>query len=98
MHTKGFRAVGNGVPFSNPFPNPKQVSVPDTNKSIARGVFELARLHTREAWLCWYPAVWGACVAAGTQGINLDLSQFVCVLFGIWSSVTATHCLFCTFK
>ncbi|KAI4088536.1 MAG: hypothetical protein L6R37_008180 [Teloschistes peruensis] len=25
-------------------------------RDVKRGVFELARLHTREAWLCWYPA------------------------------------------
>lgn len=42
--------------------------------------------------------VWGACLAAGTQDITLNYSQFVQVLFGIWSSVTVTHCAFCTFK
>ena len=25
-------------------------------RNLTRGVWELARLHTREAWLCWYPA------------------------------------------
>lgn len=25
-------------------------------RNVTRGVWELARLHTREAWLCWYPA------------------------------------------
>ena len=27
-----------------------------SSRNLARGVWELARLHTREAWLCWYPA------------------------------------------
>jgi hypothetical protein len=26
------------------------------NRDVARGVWELARLHTKESWLCWYPA------------------------------------------
>lgn len=25
-------------------------------RNVTRGVWEMARLHTREAWLCWYPA------------------------------------------
>lgn len=27
-----------------------------STRNVTRGVWELARLHTREAWLCWYPA------------------------------------------
>ena len=27
-----------------------------SSRNVTRGVWELARLHTREAWLCWYPA------------------------------------------
>jgi hypothetical protein len=27
-----------------------------SNRNLRKGVWELARLHTREAWLCWYPA------------------------------------------
>lgn len=27
-----------------------------SNRHIVRGVVELARLHTKESWLCWYPA------------------------------------------
>lgn len=27
-----------------------------SNRHIVRGVLELARLHTKESWLCWYPA------------------------------------------
>lgn len=26
------------------------------SRDLTRGVWELARFHTREAWLCWYPA------------------------------------------
>lgn len=74
---------------------PKQTA---SSRDPARGVWELARLHTREAWLCWYPAVWGACLAAGTRDVNLDVATFARILFGIWSSVTATHCAFCTFN
>lgn len=29
---------------------------PNNPHNVARGVWELARLHTKEAWLCWYPA------------------------------------------
>ncbi len=41
--------------------NEKIEGVPHTedngsNRDVVRGVWELARLHTREAWLCWYPA------------------------------------------
>jgi 4-hydroxybenzoate polyprenyltransferase len=67
-------------------------------RNVLRGVYQLARLHTREAWVCWAPAIWGACVAAGTQDVTMDLRMFVGVLFGIWASVTATHCTFCTFN
>ena len=27
-----------------------------STRNVTRGLWELARLHTREAWLCWYPA------------------------------------------
>lgn len=27
-----------------------------STRNVTRGVWELARLHTREAWLCLYPA------------------------------------------
>lgn len=67
-------------------------------RNVFQGIWELARLHTREAWLCWYPAVWGACVAASTQDTLLDIFSFGRVLFGIWVSITVTHCAFCTFK
>ena len=26
------------------------------SRDVKRAIWELARLHTREAWLCWYPA------------------------------------------
>lgn len=68
------------------------------NRDVFRGVWELSRLHTREAWICWYPAVWGACIAAGTQNVSFDICTFGRILFGIWASVTSTHCTFCTFK
>jgi 4-hydroxybenzoate polyprenyltransferase len=67
-------------------------------RNVARGVLELARLHTRESWLCWYPAIWGSCVAAGMQDVSLEVGSFARLLFGIWASVTATHCTFCTYK
>jgi hypothetical protein len=67
-------------------------------RDVIRAVWELGRLHTREAWLCWYPAIWGACVAAGTREVSLSVQSFTMVLFGIWASVTATHVTFCTFK
>lgn len=28
----------------------------DRSRDVTRGLWELARFHTREAWLCWYPA------------------------------------------
>jgi 4-hydroxybenzoate polyprenyltransferase len=79
-------------------PVPPKGSSLNPNRDVIRGVWELARLHTREAWLCWYPAVWGACVAAGTRDVSLDHYSFARVLFGIWSGVTATHCALCTLK
>lgn len=30
--------------------------IPHNPRNVLRGIWELARLHTREAWLCWYPA------------------------------------------
>ena len=81
---------GKGVAFEDEQPPVK----PD----FVKGVWQLARLHTREAWLCWYPAIWGACIAAGVNEIHLDLSRFAMIIFGIIASVTATHCTFCTFK
>ncbi|KAJ5186083.1 Amidohydrolase 2 [Penicillium cf. griseofulvum] len=77
------------------------MAVSTTQKSshnVSRGIWELARLHTREAWLCWYPAIWGACVAASMRDVSLELAPFLRLLFGIWASVTATHCTFCTFN
>lgn len=70
----------------------------DDRRDFLRGVWELARFHTREAWLCWYPAIWGACVGAGVDQVKLDISEFSLILFGIWASITATHAAFCTFK
>ncbi|KAL9579880.1 MAG: hypothetical protein Q9203_006523 [Teloschistes exilis] len=101
-HEKRRRVRTVQIGKMNPIMEAKPDFTPNNNerktRDVKRGVFELARLHTREAWLCWYPAVWGACLAAGTQDITLDCSQFVQVLFGIWSSVTVTHCAFCTFN
>ena len=28
----------------------------EPNRNLRKGVWKLARLHTKEAWLCWYPA------------------------------------------
>lgn len=30
----------------------------DSGRNVRKGVWQLARLHTKEAWLCWYPAGW----------------------------------------
>lgn len=42
------------------FENKKGVHVQSTpeqsSRNVIRGIWELGRLHTREAWLCWYPA------------------------------------------
>ena len=34
----------------------EKVTDSGSSRDVVRGVWELARLHTREAWLCWYPA------------------------------------------
>lgn len=89
---------------------PPQISA----RNVPKGVWQLARLHTKEAWLCWYPAgwlaicltltsanpliVWGLCLSAGTQDIRLNILEISKILFGIWSSVTVTHCAFCTWE
>ncbi|RMZ77832.1 hypothetical protein DV737_g4177, partial [Chaetothyriales sp. CBS 132003] len=93
MAAKGEKAtlLWNGEAMQNASPQ-------KSKRDLTRGVWELARLHTREAWLCWYPAVWGACLSAGAREIALDRATFCKVLFGIWSSVTATHATFCTFN
>ena len=31
---------------------------PTSTRNVRKGVWQLARLHTKEAWLCWYPAGW----------------------------------------
>jgi 4-hydroxybenzoate polyprenyltransferase len=96
---------------------PVRVNHGARQRNAIRGVWELARLHTKESWLCLCPAgeqisgrrkssrankcndaVWGACLSAGVQNVSLDLAVLGKVLFGIWISVTATHCAFCTFK
>jgi hypothetical protein len=71
---------------------------PSSTRNPIHGVWELARLHTREAWLCWYPCIWGACAAIGTYDASIGLGALGQMLFGIWASVTATHCTFCTWK
>ncbi|RDL32635.1 4-hydroxybenzoate polyprenyltransferase [Venustampulla echinocandica] len=75
-----------------------QTLTKDSKRNVARGIFELGRLHTKEAWLCWYPAVWGACLSAGTQNISLDVFTFARILLGILTSVTASHAALCTFN
>jgi hypothetical protein len=45
--------------LSNEKARPRAVKAPvahGSSRDIVRGIWELARLHTREAWLCWYPA------------------------------------------
>jgi hypothetical protein len=32
------------------------MSAPKSSRNLRKGIWELARLHTKEAWLCWYPA------------------------------------------
>ena len=43
---------------SNNIPNGLSMKAAEHHRSrdVSRGVWELARFHTREAWLCWYPA------------------------------------------
>lgn len=45
-----------------------------------------------------YFIVWGACLSAGSNNANLDLSQFAKILLSNVVCVTASHCTFCTFK
>lgn len=117
-----YRANGNANGGLNGNVNGKIHARPSSpalqqSRDVVRGVWELARLHTREAWLCWYPAgmqwclsflvangsdtsstVWGACLSAGSQDASIDLLKFLQIIFGIWSSVTASHCAGCTFN
>ncbi|KAL9618590.1 MAG: hypothetical protein Q9160_006701 [Pyrenula sp. 1 TL-2023] len=98
-----YRANGKGNGNLNGHVNGKIHARPSSpvlqqSRDVVRGVWELARLHTREAWLCWYPAVWGACLSAGSQDASIDLLKFLQIIFGIWSSVTASHCAGCTFN
>ncbi|TGJ86894.1 hypothetical protein E0Z10_g1855 [Xylaria hypoxylon] len=76
----------------------KKASSPIPQRNTLRGVWELARFHTRESWLCWYPSIWGACIAASSQNVVLDPYAFLKVIFGIWVSVTVSHAAFCTFN
>lgn len=41
---------------STGIPHKKEQDVPSQNRDLRRGLWELARLHTKESWLCWYPA------------------------------------------
>jgi len=68
------------------------------NHNVFRGVWELARLHTYESLITVFPALWGACVAAGTRDITLDVPSLALVLFGILASGVASHAAFTTLK
>lgn len=61
-----------------------------------RAIWEMGRLHTREAWLSVIPAVWGASI--GAKAGWTDGWSFAWVLFGIWASATVSHAAFCTWK
>ena len=57
MHDNGRVDLGNGNPLARRGVSLEPKSSPKaSSRNITRGVWELARLHTREAWLCWYPA------------------------------------------
>jgi 4-hydroxybenzoate polyprenyltransferase len=73
-------------------------SDPKQNRDVFRGVWELARLHTYESLITVFPALWGACVAAGTRDITLNVYSLALVLFGILASGVASHCAFTTLK
>lgn len=51
VRVKVTEVVKQELKGSSPKPASNHVS-----RDISRGVWELARFHTREAWLCWYPA------------------------------------------
>ncbi|GKZ75788.1 hypothetical protein AnigIFM56816_000449 [Aspergillus niger] len=61
-----------------------------------RAIWEMGRLHTREAWLSVIPAVWGASI--GAKAGRTDGWSFAWVLFGIWASATVSHAAFCTWN
>lgn len=57
MDHNGGVDLGNGAPRARRKISLDPKSFPKaSSRNITRGVWELARLHTREAWLCWYPA------------------------------------------
>ena len=57
MDHDGRLDLGNGAPQARRRISLDPKSPPNVSpRNVTRGVWELARLHTREAWLCWYPA------------------------------------------
>ena len=57
MHDDAKMDLGNGTLRARKGVSLEPISSPTANsRNVPRGVWELARLHTREAWLCWYPA------------------------------------------
>ena len=57
MDYKGRGELDHATPgVRRKIPPYSKSSAKTSPRNLARGVWELARLHTREAWLCWYPA------------------------------------------
>lgn len=57
MHDSAKMNLGNGTLRARKGASLQSTSSPTANsRNVPRGIWELARLHTREAWLCWYPA------------------------------------------
>ncbi|KAF3095460.1 hypothetical protein TWF569_011639 [Orbilia oligospora] len=69
-----------------------------SKRNTPLGVIKLARLHTLESLLCVYPAIWGACLSAGSHQKVFTPSSFLSVLFANWISMTIAHMAFCTFN
>ena len=46
----------NEVGNDNASDSSSKAMVNHRSRDVTRGLWELARFHTREAWLCWYPA------------------------------------------
>ena len=53
---KKIQITVNEVGSDNASDSSSKAVVNHRSRDVTRGLWELARFHTREAWLCWYPA------------------------------------------
>jgi len=60
--------------------------------------WELARFHTRESWLQWFAAVWGACLAAASVNEELSPLFILKTLAGNVLCMTLIHGGACTWN